>query len=433
MGTSVAWGYYKKLVNNKHPGLTSMDSDDEEDLLMLSMALDEMDEEEDGDVRKEEWFRSRLNWNEHVRKLEHEGLFERKYRMTLRAFTKLVDTLRPHLNHHSWKRKKSINPVPIEVMVSSAIRLLAGGSYLDIYETHGMCVAWLYQVRDKVIDAILSSEDLHIKFPSTQEELDNVRVGFMQASTNNLLHKCLGVKDGLLQQINCPSVEECDGNQEGYFSGHYQTYGLNCQGMCDSWLRFTFFAVAAPGQVPDQVAIERTKFKQILDLIPDFHYILADPAYTLSNKILVPFTGSQRDSPENDSFNFHLSQLRIRIEMAFGRLVGKWRILRSPLQQGTLEKNIKIIMACATLHNYVINEDMDLSIDPTTLTNDYHDISPLQTRNGVMNHLGYLPTVEPFHDVPGTSEMRAVIVEYIKERRIVRPQYNVDRNTQVTQ
>ena len=117
--------------------------------------------------------------------------------------------------------------------------------------------------------------------------------------------------------------------------------------------------------------------------------------------------------------------------MAFGRLVGKWRILRSPLQQRSLHQSIKIIMACATLHNYVINEDMDLSIDPTTLANDYHDITPLQSRSGMMSHLGYLPTMEPFIDVPGTSEVRAVIVEYIKEKRIERPQYNIDRNTRV--
>ena len=39
--------------------------------------------------------------------------------------------------------------------------------------------------------------------------------------------------------------------------------------------------------------------------------------------------------------------------------------------------------------------------------------------------------MEPFIDVPGTSEVRAVIVEYIKEKRIERPQYNIDRNTRV--
>ena len=33
----------------------------------------------------------------------------------------------------------------------------------------------------------------------------------------------------------------------------------------------------------------------------------------------------------DDAYNYHLSQLRIRIEMCFGRLVSKWRIFKSPL------------------------------------------------------------------------------------------------------
>ena len=282
--------------------------------------------------------RQRLDWECHVRKLVHEGLFERKYRMSLGAFEALVETLRPYIKHDVCKRKKDISPISTEVMISATIRMLAGGSSLDIYETHDINVPWLYKVKDKVINAILACNELKIEFPTEQEDINNIRVGFMQASTNNVLHKCLGVKDWLLQQINCPSVDDCNGNQDRYFSGHYQTLGVNCQGMCDSWLRFTFFAIAAPGNVPDKVAIERTNFFEILRKIPEFHYVLGDPAYTLSNKVLVPFTGSQREVPEKDSFNFHLSQLRIRIEMAFGRLVGKWRILRSPLQEGSLKK-----------------------------------------------------------------------------------------------
>ena len=225
-------------------------------------------------------------------------------------------------------------------MISATIRMLAGGSYLDIYETHGMTYSYLYRVRDKVLRAILICDELKIHFPQTDDEIDNVRVGFMQGTSHKLLHKCVGVIDGLLQLIHCPCKQDCDNNQQGYFSGHYQTYGLNCQGMCDSWLRFTFFAVAAPGKVPDQIALERTRFNEIMDRIPDFHYVLGDGAYQLTNKFLVPFTGGQREVPENDSFNFHLSQLRIRIEMALERLVGKWRILRSPLQQGTFKKTL---------------------------------------------------------------------------------------------
>jgi hypothetical protein len=44
--------------------------------------------------------------------------------------------------------------------------------------------------------------------------------------------------------------------------------------------------------------------------------------------MLVLFVGSQRDDPTQDKFNFFLSQLRIRIEMAFGLLQKKWCVLK---------------------------------------------------------------------------------------------------------
>ena len=115
------------------------------------------------------------------------------------------------------------------------------------------------------------------------------------------------------------------------------------------------------------------------------------------------------------------------IEMGFGRLVGMRRVLRSPLV-GSLSKNIKTIYVFATPHNYVINEDMDLSLDPIKLSNNYHCIEPLNLNNTQQNILGYLPTIEPFEDIQGSSELRNVIVDYIKNKGIRRPQYNIDRN-----
>ena len=71
---------------------------------------------------------------------------------------------------------------------------------------------------------------------------------------------------------------------------------------------------------------------------------------------------------------------------------------------------------------------MDLAIDINILTNNFHDIQPLQTNNGVMNHLGYVPTMEPFIGVLGTSEVRSVIMEYIRNKNISRPVHNIVRN-----
>jgi DDE superfamily endonuclease len=52
---------------------------------------------------------------------------------------------------------------------------------------------------------------------------------------------------------------------------------------------------------------------------------------------------------------FYVSQLRIRIEMAFGLLTTKWRILKSPLQV-KVDNIGTIFMAISRLHDYCINE-----------------------------------------------------------------------------
>ena len=84
------------------------------------------------------------------------------------------------------------------------------------------------------------------------------------------------------------------------------------------------FAVDAPGESSDQAAIECTALPTALDDVPLGAYIVGDVAYTLIDKCLTPFTGSQQADPTKDAYNFFLSQVRIRIEMAFGLLTTKW-------------------------------------------------------------------------------------------------------------
>jgi hypothetical protein len=57
----------------------------------------------------------------------------------------------------------------------------------------------------------------------------------------------------------------------------------------------------------------------------------------------------------NDNFNFFASQLRIRIEMAFGLMVKKWGILARPLSIKMIKMK-RLMVAIARLHNFCINE-----------------------------------------------------------------------------
>ena len=162
-----------------------------------------------------------------------------------------------------------------------------------------------------------------------------------------------------LQPTKAPGKNECNHNQLVYYSGHYESYGLNCQAVCDHKLRFIYFGVVGPGSMNDAVAFRHTQIKEkILDNLEEGDYMLGDATYPISEKLLVPLTGSQRNDIYQDSFNFHLSQLRIRIEMAFGRLVRKWRILKSLLEL-SIKNNVKVLKACAALHNFCIDQEED--------------------------------------------------------------------------
>jgi hypothetical protein len=69
---------------------------------------------------------------------------------------------------------------------------------------------------------------------------------------------------------------------------------------------------------------------------------------------MIPFTSADILGEGYRAYNFYLSQLRIRIEMAFGLLTTKWRRLRSILNFATC-KNAQIIRVCTKLHNFVIH------------------------------------------------------------------------------
>jgi hypothetical protein len=119
-----------------------------------------------------------------------------------------------------------------------------------------------------------------------------------------------------------------------------------------------------------------------------------------------------------------------RIEMAFGRLVRKFQVLKRKIE-GKLGKISQIISACARLHNFII----DMDVPPTVFNEEENDkIVPLE--NGPQE-MGYLPTMlededEEFEKIDSISETRNAIVDEIKRQEIRRPNYNIQRKTAKT-
>ncbi len=122
----------------------------------------------------------------------------------------------------------------------------------------------------------------------------------------------------------------------------------------------------------------------VVETLPLGKYIFADNAYDCTEHVLTPFHGDQKNEPIKGAYNFYLSQLRIRIEMAFGRLVNKWRIFKRPLRV-KLKTAGKVIMCATRLHNFCIDERAQESTGAHEYADDVvfipSDISTSAVRN----------------------------------------------------
>ena len=118
-----------------------------------------------------------------------------------------------------------------------------------------------------------------------------------------------------------------------------------------------FVGACSPGRTNDCRAFSRLiELRKWFAKLPAEYFIVGDNAYPLDDSLQIPFSGSQKKNSYNRAFCFYLSQLRIRVEMAFGLLTVKWRIFRTNLM-GSLELRLRIIRVAMKLHNYVINAD----------------------------------------------------------------------------
>ena len=190
----------------------------------------------------------------------------------------------------------------------------------DIFYFVGISQPLFYHVLWKTIKAINSCIELQISWPSTKERQLECATGFTCISTNWALCECIAVLDGYHVQTTTPSKKEVC-NVRSYFSGHYQTYGVNIQAMCNHDCHFLFIDVADPSVMGDCQAFHECRLSELVESTRGILYCIRDHAYTPTEKLIPIYRSEQAAKERYDNFNFYASQLRIHIEMAFGVMV----------------------------------------------------------------------------------------------------------------
>ena len=88
-------------------------------------------------------------------------------------------------------------------------------------------------------------DPLKISRLQSLDKLKNLAQRWSSISTSyGLFYGHIGAFDGWLAQTERPPVS----NQADCFSGHYQCFGLNIQGLCDPDLIFIYICIATPGK-----------------------------------------------------------------------------------------------------------------------------------------------------------------------------------------
>ncbi len=252
--------------------------------------------------------------------LRHENQFDKKYRMSYDPFMKLVNLLMPFLEQNDTKSMNScgepaISPLHILGLI---IHWLSGSSFHDIRDEGNFSRPTFFRLLRKGLVAIVRCKKLQIRLPSSMDEMDAVHQGFEQKSMERVMSGCVGALDGYLLLIQTPIRRKEFLNTRQFFSGHYQRIGLNVQAMVDSNLKFLYAAILKGGRSSNYKAyLKSSLLLSLIESLPPWYFIAGDNAYVCTEHLLTPFMGSSHYNTENDTYIF-LSQLRIRVEMAFG-------------------------------------------------------------------------------------------------------------------
>ncbi|CAJ1934612.1 unnamed protein product [Cylindrotheca closterium] len=151
-------------------------------------------------------------------------------------------------------REQAVAPVSGEIRVAIGLRMLAGGSYLDLVPLFRVSSSQLYDVFDTFLVWILAT----FKFPLPQYFAENnwpaiERLAFPFAEkTNGIFYGVFAALDGLAVRIKGPRIDEVP--DPGNYYCRKGFFALNVQAMCDKAKYFLWCFPANKGSTHDSTA-----------------------------------------------------------------------------------------------------------------------------------------------------------------------------------
>jgi hypothetical protein len=319
--------------------------------------------------------------------------FRRMYRMNRRTFLNLCNVIESNVGVDEFKSERYLESLETqnsmigsisrahgatssgfvsgEIKVAITLRILAGGSYLDLFVIYNIFQTHAYKIfHDTLKNWICNDEIFSIngeQYLNDLEAMKEVAKGFEQNCRCGVFRGCIGAVDGWLVKISQPCRK--DGvTQPGDFFSRKGFFAINVQVIVDRFKRVLYKSILCRGAEHDSSAFKASDIHPVLmekrELLErEGLYFIGDSAYALRSFLVTPYDNAVHGDGE-DNFNFYHSSSRIVVECTFGEVDMRWGIFWKPLKF-SLEKNALIIDASLRLHNFIVNSRMQ-----TLLHND---------------------------------------------------------------
>lgn len=278
-----------------------------------------------------------------------ENLFKRMYRLDKNSFLSLLELIRPEIEadrNDPKVREDSVDPL---IKLAIALRMLAGGSYLDIAFCYNVHPDTVYKHFGQVLNAI--DEKLqNIVFPYNDEEKMREVEGTFLKYCKGAFPGTVAAGDGIVFRMMKPRRSDVGDNARAFFT-RKGFYAHALQAFVDGNCKFVLISMKVAASTHDATAYVLSEMSDIIKRgdLPAWAHIVLDEAYKCTGQEISPWKGKKL-STEKDTFNYYLSLHRQCVERAFGLLVGRWGIFWRPLRFG-LQRNSQVISVCCKLHN----------------------------------------------------------------------------------
>jgi DDE superfamily endonuclease len=190
------------------------------------------------------------------------------------------------------------------------------------------------------------------------EQVEATGEGFERLCGSPVFRQAVGSIDGCHIRTLVPTtLHDQYINQKLYYS-------ILLQGLVDHLGMFIDIFAGFPGSVHDMRALRHSILFRSGLYPPQGTFILGDKGYAciMHPITLIPPYKEPLNEDKID-FNFHLSRGRCIVERVFGIMKNRWRLIFTKALEVSLSTGVKVLGACAVLHNICVSAGEVLAPD----------------------------------------------------------------------